>query len=227
MKKLHTVISLILFLALFVTVFLPGCGKQEDLDNAKYKITKTGTSSWDIAAGKKGKVKVECFLFPRSAGLEKKYQKLLAAENDTIAVIEKQKEKITNPEFIKSTEEELQLRREGRLGKFTDSWPNCKTVVVILVLTEKFNKVTIVCRPDSKSLDIALNMQSKQELSPHGFLRIAREIVQQLDKKNVDWSELPVSDIPLYDNEGEYMPVDRMPKEYLDFYKDAVFPAQH
>jgi hypothetical protein len=228
-RKFTKKCCLIIFsLTVLAAVLLLGCRQQEDIDNAKYEITKTGRSSWDVAIGRKGKVKVNCFLFPRSAGLEKEYQYRIAIEDEMIAVTEKQKEKDPTPELKKSHEEELQLRKEGRWpGRLVESWPNCELVIVYPVITEKVNKKTIVCRPDSKPLDIVLNMQSKQGLTPHGFLRIARGIVQQLEKTNVDWNELPVSEVPLCDDEGKSMPAERMPKEYIDFFKDAIFPAQH
>ena len=139
------------------------------------------------------------------------------------------KEKAPTPDLRKSYEEELQLRREGRWpGLVVASWPNCKIVIVCPVITERIRKVTIACRPDSNSMDIVLNMQSKQEnITPFGMARIAREIVQQLEKSDANLSELPVSAVPLYDDEGNGMPADRMPKEYIEFFKDAIFPKQH
>lgn len=229
MKKQHIITGSVFLFTIFVIVLLQGCREQEDLDNAKYEISKTGTSSWDVAIGRKGKVKVNCFLFPRSAGLEKEYRRRIAMENETIASLEKEVERAPTQEIRNYAEKELQLRREGRWpGLVVASWPDCKIVIVCPVITEKVRKVTIVCRPDSNSMDIVLNMQSKQEnITPFGMARIAREIVQQLEKSDADLSELPVSAVPLYDNEGKSMPADRMPKEYIEFFKDAIFPKQH
>jgi len=221
-------VAIVFFLIVFAVVLLPGCGRKEDLDNAKYEITKTGTSTWDVAIGKRGKVKVECFLFPHSAGLEKAYQSRLSTENEMMSWAEEQKEKSPIPEIRKSYEEEFRLRREGRWPwPLVDSWPNYRIVVVIPVLTEKVPKVTIVCHPDSNSSDIVLNMQSNQDTTFLEFLQIAREFVQQIEKTSVDLSELPMSEVPLCNDDGKYMPAERMPKEYIDFFKDAVFPAQH
>jgi hypothetical protein len=228
MKKPLKAISLILFTTVFATLLLPGCKRQEDRDNAKYEISKTGMSSWDVTIGRKGKVKVNCFLFPRSAGLEKEYQSKMSMEKESMSWAEEQKEKAPIPEIRKSYEEELQLRKEGRWPwPLVDSWPDCNIVVVFPVMTEKVRKVTIVCRPDFKSLDIVLNMQSKQDHTFLEFLQIAREIVQDLNKPNVDWNEFPVSDVPLYNDEGIVSSRERMPKEFVDFFKDAVFPKQH
>jgi hypothetical protein len=228
MKKSHRAISLLFSLALFATVFLPGCRKQEDFDNAEYEISKTGPSSWDVAIGKKGMIKVEGFLFPRSAGLEKEYQSTMAIEDEMIAHAIKWKEKAPTLELRESYEEELRLRNEGRWPwRLVDSWPNSQIVIVFGVPTEKTSKVVIVCRPDSKSLDIALTMQSRQDITFHNYLRIAKDIVQQLVQSNADWSGLPVASVPLYDDEGEPLKEEQRPTKFREFYKDMVFPAQH
>jgi hypothetical protein len=228
MKKLHTVISLILFLTVFATVVLTACRQKDKLSNDSFDISKTGTSAWNVTIGNKERIKVKCFLFPQSSGLEKQFQKRIALEDEAMAWAEKQKEKAIIPELRKSYAEEYQLRKEGRWPwRLVDSWPNYQMVIVSFVLTEKkANKVVIECRPDSNLLDIALTMQSNQDTTFHDCLRVAREIVQQLDKTNVDRSELPLSSVPLYDDEGK-LTTEGLPKEFKEFFKDAVFLKQH
>lgn len=227
MNKICKNVLIICFLTVFSVTLFYGCRRKGDIENASLKITKTGKSAWEANFGKAARVEVKCFLFPQSPGLEELFQERIAVRDEMIVYAEKMKEKAPIPTLRKSYEEEFLLRKEGKWPwRLADSWPNWPIVIVIHVFTEEKAKALIVCRHNSKSLDVAFTMHSNADTTYHDYLRVAREITRLLDKPNTNWNDLPLASVPFYDDTGESTQ-EGLPEEFKKFFEDSVFLKQH
>lgn len=224
MKKICMNVLIICFLTIFSVTLFYGCRRKVDLDSASLKITKIGKYAWEANFDKAARIEVKCFLFPQSPSLEETFQEMITLRDEAIIEAEKMKDNAPTIELRKSYEEEFLLRKEGKWPwRLVDSWPNWPIVVVNHVFTEEKEnaKALIVCRHNSKSLDVVFTMHSNADTTYHDCLRVAREITQSLDKPNTNWNDLPLTNITLDEATQE-----NLPEEFKKFFEDSVFIEQ-